>query len=155
MAPKTGLAPPSADDIAAGMAQGTMVPLSESEIEKALGKTGGVAGEITKGMLAAKDMDELLGGTEPTSALVGITFALRSWKWLKSQVGGGSGIFAVLEVTDLNGKDRVVTTGSQNILTALLWFQRHNVTKVPALTVRESTTGDGNTVYRFAKATGA
>jgi hypothetical protein len=150
-----GLAPPSAEDIAAGAASQGQLVLPDSEIEKALRKASGVAGDITKRMLAAENIDELLGGTEPTAALVGVTFALQGWKWLKSQVAGGSGIFALLEVRDLNGKDRQVTTGSQNILTALLWFQKNKVKKVPALTVRESTTGDGNTVYRFAKPVGA
>lgn len=148
----TGLGPPSADDIAAGAAaQGTLIPVADSEIEKALRKTSGVTGDITKRMLEAETIEDLLGGTEPTAALVGVTFALVGWKWLRSQVAGGTGIFALLEVRDLNGKDRQVTSGSQNILTALLWFQQHAVKKVPALTVRESTTSDGNTVYRFAK----
>lgn len=130
-----------------------VVALSDSDIDKALltGVTG-VAREITEQMLEAEDFDDILGTTEPTSALVGVTFALKAWKWLRSTKPGGAGIFAVMEVVDLNGRERVVTSGSQNILTFLRWCEKKGKTTLPALSVRESETADGNTVYRFVKA---
>jgi hypothetical protein len=168
MATKAGLAPPSQEDIEAGMRQGTLVPLTEQDIDAALAKATGVAGDITQRMLAAANIDELLGGTEPTAALVGVTFALMGWRWMASKITGkgGSGIFALLAIRDLNGKDRVVTTGSQNMMTSLRWFELHSFAtkkgddwwpksgKLPSFTVRESETAEGNTVYRFAKPIG-
>jgi hypothetical protein len=150
---KGNLGPASAADEAA--AQGQLVPLSGAEIDTMLlsGVTG-VAREITENMLEAEDFDGILGTTEPTSALVGVTFALKSWKWLRSTKPGGSGLFAVLEIVDLNGRERVITTGSQNCLTFLRWLEKvpARAKQIPPLSVRESETVDGNTVYRFVKA---
>jgi len=130
-----------------------VVALSDADIDKALlsGVTG-ISREITENMLAAETMDDLLGTTEPTAVLVGVTFALKAWKWLRSTKPGGAGIFAVLEIVDLSGRERVITTGSQNILTFLRWCEKKKVKEIPPLSVRESETESGNTVYRFVKA---
>lgn len=143
----------------ADQAGGQLVPLSTDEVRAmVLGGVSGVARDITEQMLGAEDIDALLGSTEPTEALVGITFRLKTWKWVRSQIKAqGSGVFAVLDVVDLSGKSRIVTTGAQNILAALLWFQDHtqSADEVPPLTVRSSETEAGNTVYRLVKAPGA
>lgn len=132
------------------------LPIEFADVRGALlENSSGIANEITAKMLDAESIDELLGTTEPTLALVGTIFALRQWKWLQSTKPGGSGYFAVLEVTDLGGNERVITTGSQNILAALVWFQEHKIKDIPPLTVKMSETADGNTVYRFAKAAAA
>jgi hypothetical protein len=141
-------------------APSTALALSGDEVRQlVLGSVSGVAREITEDMLSAETIDQLLSTTEPTAILVGVTFALKAWKWLRGQftIAGTEqkGVFAVLEVLTLAGETKVVTTGSQNILAALLWFEDHGIVEPPPMTVRHSTTEAGNDVYRFAKAAGA
>ena len=129
------------------------IEISDADIKKAiLAQVAGndISVQIIGEMLSAETIEEMLAGALDTAALVGKTFALKSWKWATSKFGPkGKGVFAVMEVTILPGTDKVITTGSANIMAALLWFQEKKETP-PPLTVKESETSAGNTVYRLA-----
>jgi hypothetical protein len=130
-----------------------LVPLSDKDIAasiKAQAKgASDVSLQIVGEMLSSKSVEELLAGSENTAALVDTTFALLSWKWGRSTFGDKKGVFAIMKVKDVTGRERVVTSGSLNIMTALLWFQQ-NEEKPPPLTIRHSETSNGFDVYRFA-----
>ena len=137
-----------------------VAPLNGDEVRQLvlLASGDGISREITESMFDADSIDKLLSSTEGTDALVGITFMLKAWKFLRGQftIAGTQekGVFAVMEVLTLGGEEKVVTTGSQNILAALLKFQETGW-ELPALTVRHTVTEAGNDVYRLAKAPGA
>jgi hypothetical protein len=132
-----------------------LVPITDNDIRKAIetaARGNDDSLKIFGEMLSAKSIDELLAGALNTAAMVGVTFALRSWKWAKSTIAGGAGVFAIVKVVTVDGSETTFTTGSLNLMTALLWFQQNEGEKRPPLTVRHSTTGAGFDVYRFAKA---
>jgi hypothetical protein len=133
-----------------------LVPMSEKEIDAAIlaSASGSVAREIAEGVLNATTVDDILGSVDPTESLVGIIFRPIEWAWRRSTFGNKKGAFVVLKVVDGDGRERTVTSGSLNIMAALRAFEQSGL-DIPALTVRESVTADGNTVYRFAKARAA
>lgn len=153
--PLTGTLGPDPDgEYVAPEGSGAMVPLSDREIEAAIIASAGdnaVSIEIAGKILAAETVQDILGTTDPTESLVGVTFGVRGWKWAKSKFGNRSGAFVILVVVDVGGRERTVTSGSVNIMAALRAFEKTKL-EIPPLTVRSSETQAGNTVYRFAQA---
>lgn len=130
-----------------------MIPLSEAEIDKAiLASAGaGIAREIAEQILAGATVDEILGTVDPTESLVGVVFKLRSFEWRRSSFGNGMA-FVVMKCQDVDGRERTVTTGSANVMSALRAFQNAKLTDIPALTVKETISSNGRVVYKLARA---
>ena len=141
------------DDDGTSVPGGSLVSLSEKELDLAiLASAAGndVAREIAENILNGQTVDEILGTVDPTESLVNVIFRPIEWKWGRSNFGDKKGAFCVLKVVDVDGRERVVTSGSPNIMAALRAFELRGIDP-PALTVREAVTASGYTTYRFAK----
>jgi hypothetical protein len=151
-APLTGDFPDAGSPVQNNGAQ--LVPLDEKELDLAiLASAAGndVAREIAERILSADTVDEILGTVDPTESLVGVVFKPIEWKWGRSSFGNKEGAFVVLKVLDLDGRERIVTSGSPNVMAALRAFERLDA-PIPALTMRDAVTANGYTTYRLAKA---
>lgn len=136
---------------------GSLVPFNEKELDKAiLASAAGsdVAREIAENILNGQTVDEILGTVDPTESLVGVIFRPTEWKFGHSAFGDKKGAFVVMKVVDAEGRERVVTSGSPNVMAALRAFEKVGC-DIPPLTMRDAVTANGYTTYRLAKARAA
>lgn len=107
-----------------------------------------VQARIASRILAAAEAGDWEGVTTPTApvglkTLLGQELTFRSVEWLRSNIPGSAGVYAVAEVVTEEGEVVMVTTGSSTVMAQLLAYDLHGRFPVTLVPVVEKVTGRG------------